>query len=558
MKRTVLIVAGILVSLMLFTGAAFANSTYASQTGKACTYCHADMADFSKLTSEGQAFKNNGYKLPAPAPGYYTENDFAASVDKILGKTLQVSAPTSTVTRQEAYKYIATLLNLKINPSEVNKVLAKFKDSKGVNAAYKSYVAIMVKNNLVSGDKSGKDYYLNAGKVLTKTEAEALLAKAKTLMYKGAPKERTFVTSEKCKTCHPTEYSSWKEDTYHSKMIMKRDEGILKDAVLKWVYDQDGNGTNDGPTIGNVTKETFSILDVQYVVGSYWKQRYLVKNKVTGGWQLLNKQFNRMTGKWENYGNANDWNMMCATCHTTGYKLTYYDPANPATSKATWSELNVGCEACHGPGSVHVYTKSKLDIWNPAKKTKAEQTRACGYCHIRVENEKYKSPQGNYREDLPAPEVGKTFMPWDDWTKWYPEELVAPGIQPEDPFDKSYTGDLAGLFKTDVLSTTYGVYEEAKHHQQYQGFIQSNHYKKNILSCNDCHSPHKTKKTATLIDPKATCSTCHGSAFDVEKIMPGTAKTADNLYVRTHTFFAGQTRTSGPTATGKPVYYFGE
>jgi hypothetical protein len=262
-----------------------------------------------------------------------------------------------------------------------------------------------------------------------------------------------------------------------------------------------------------------------------------------------------MSGQWEPYGQKNDWEFMCATCHTTGYRLTSYDPANPKDAKATFTEANIGCEACHGPGAKHVKNpKAKDSIWNPAKQTKEAQTRACGYCHIRMENEKYKTPQGNYREDFPAPKVGDTFKPWDDWTTWYPEEALIPGVHTEDKIDAEYKGDLKGIFIVDEISKKNGVYEEGKHHQQYQGFIQSKHYKRKILSCNDCHSPHAGKKIKAKV-AKDTCKNCHGDAYPYEKIMPGTAGTAKNLTVRTHTFFKDQNRPSKPTASGTAEVY---
>ena len=90
------------------------------------------------------------------------------------------------------------------------------------------------------------------------------------------------------------------------------------------------------------------------MVGSFWKQRFLVKNEATGNLQFLDKQLNRMSGKWEGYGNKNDWETNCGTCHTTGFKLTSYDPVKPQEQKFSYVEMNVGCEACHGPGDAHV------------------------------------------------------------------------------------------------------------------------------------------------------------------------------------------------------------
>jgi hypothetical protein len=55
-------------------------------------------------------------------------------------------------------------------------------------------------------------------------------------------------------------------------------------------------------------------------------------------------------------------------------------------------------------------------------------------------------------------------------------------------------------------------------------------------------------------DPKASCAGCHDASYTPDKYMPGTGKTADNLFVRSHTFNKNQGRTGGPTATGEPEY----
>jgi len=368
---------------------------------------------------------------------------------------------------------------------------------------------------------------------------------------KGSGNEE-YIGSGGCRKCHLAEYDSWKL-TYHSKMVRKREEGILKDVVEKWKTD----GINPGPTIANGTGKTVGVSDVVYVIGSNWKQRFLVKNESTSGYQFLNKQYNRYSGKWENYGNKNDWDTMCATCHSTGYRLLEYDPANPKAQKATWVELNNGCENCHGPGGKHAKSKSGKDIWNFTGKSKAEQSRVCGYCHIRVENEQYKSAQGNPREDLPAPKVGDTFKPWDDWTKWYPEHVIMPGIQPEDKIDAEYKGDLKGMFILDNVSRARGVYEEGKHHEEYQGFIQSKHSKSGEISCITCHSPHASKGKP-MKDTQKICTQCHDASYTFQKYMPGTGKTADNLFVRSHTFLPDQKRPQLPTdydIIGPPEYY---
>jgi Tfp pilus assembly protein PilF len=50
--------------------------------------------------------------------------------------------------------------------------------------------------------------------------------------------------------------------------------------------------------------------------------------------------------------NAQNWNGMCAECHSTNLRKNY-DPESD-TYATTWTDIDVGCEACHGPASRHV------------------------------------------------------------------------------------------------------------------------------------------------------------------------------------------------------------
>lgn len=389
-------------------------------------------------------------------------------------------------------------------------------------------------------------------KKLVVAGAAAVLMLGLTAGAGAADSKKEFVGSEKCKGCHAEEYKSWK-GTFHAKMLQPRKGGILKEAMEKWATD----GTNPGPTKGNVTGEAFKLDDVQYVIGSKWKQRYLVKNSQTGNLQFMDKQFNRLSSKWEGYGQKNDWNTQCATCHTTGYRITAYDEKAKKTTKSEFAELNVGCEACHGPGAKHVSAKKadkKNTIFNPANEDVQAQSKVCGYCHVRVETERWHTAQGNPREDMPAPELGGSYEAGDDWTTW--PGIIMPGIQPDQPFTKEYTGDFKGMFKVDNHSKANGIYEEAKHHQQYQGFIQSAHYKKGGMSCITCHAPHAGKGKLKKV-PKDACKTCHPNGeYTVEKHMPNTGQTAGGLFVRTHTF-GKNPRPSGKGAAdmGPPNYY---
>jgi hypothetical protein len=368
----------------------------------------------------------------------------------------------------------------------------------------------------------------------------------------GGPTADGFVGSAACQTCHEAEYRTWK-DTYHSKMIRTLREGLLKDAGEQWAKDAKGTA---GPTKGNIDGKPYALEDVQLVVGSYWKQRYLVRNPATGNLQFMDKQWNRVHRQWEPYGQRNDWETQCATCHATGYRLVSYDPANPVAQKVSMSEHNTGCESCHGPGAKHVASAKGGDVFNPGKASKEQSSLVCGYCHVRKENYNFKTAQGNPREDQPHPVVGQSYKAGqDDWRKWYPDKMLLPGVNSGQPVSQNYPKtDLNDAFWLDEQSQKSGLYDARKHHQEYQEFIQSRHYKQNILSCADCHSPHAVKGKAR-IDSKATCEACHGKNYDVSRIMPGTASTAANLFVATHTFNPNQARKM-TRAAGEPEYYY--
>jgi len=365
--------------------------------------------------------------------------------------------------------------------------------------------------------------------------------------------KKDFIGSEKCAGCHAQEYQTW-QDTNHAKMVRPLKQGLLKDAGDNWAKDSKGAA---GPTKGNIDGKPYKMEDVAYVIGSYWKQRYIVKNPATDNHQFLDKQWNRMTKLWENYGQKNDWETICATCHATGYRLTAYDSKNPAAQKVSMVEHNTGCESCHGPGGLHAQTTAKTDIFNPAKASKEQSSLVCGYCHVRKETSQFRTAQGNVREDQPHPVIGETYKAGqDDWRTWYPDGILIPGANPKQPLNQNYPKtDLENAFYLDELAQRHGFYDSRKHHQEWQEFIQSSHYTKNLLACSDCHRPHAVA-SKPKVEARATCTQCHGTQYDVNKIMPATGRTADNLFMRSHAFNKNQTRPGGPTATGQPLYYY--
>ncbi len=63
---------------------------------------------------------------------------------------------------------------------------------------------------------------------------------------------------------------------------------------------------------------------------------------------------------------SQNWNFMCADCHSTALRKNYDPAADRFASR--WSEISVGCEACHGPGSQHM-------AWAKAPRSAASAAR---------------------------------------------------------------------------------------------------------------------------------------------------------------------------------------
>jgi len=80
----------------------------------------------------------------------------------------------------------------------------------------------------------------------------------------------------------------------------------------------------------------------------------------------------------------------CVTCHVVGFHLAGGYPA--ADSAKTASVTNVGCEACHGPGSLHVAAAlaDKKSVIN-----RAVGAKLCQGCHTAD-----TSPKFNFDEYL--------------------------------------------------------------------------------------------------------------------------------------------------------------
>ncbi len=169
-------------------------------------------------------------------------------------------------------------------------------------------------------------------------------------------------------------------------------------------------------------------------------------------------------------GIAQRWQTMCADCHSTNLKTNF--DSKSVSYHTTFSEIDVSCESCHGPGSVHIDLAKKTSLfWDRKRgyglnKLKGENTepqlQTCAQCHSRRGVIKSGFTGGNS----------------------YHEHFQLELLHPDTYFDD-------GQIKDEVY--VYG------------SFVQSKMYHKNIR-CTDCHDPHSLK----LKHPgNETCTSCH-------------------------------------------------
>jgi tetratricopeptide (TPR) repeat protein len=187
-------------------------------------------------------------------------------------------------------------------------------------------------------------------------------------------------------------------------------------------------------------------------------------------------------------GIAQRWNTMCADCHSTNFRRNFSpgvmskladhgpDQANQVGGeigeyRSEFSEINVSCETCHGPASLHVeLAQQRSPGWNRErgyglanlKRSAEDQIQACAPCHSRR-----SAIDANFQ-------AGHDFfdhfrLSLLTWPTYYPDGQV---------LDEDYV---------------------------YGSFIQSKMYHKGIR-CTDCHDPH----TAGLKHQgNQVCTSCH-------------------------------------------------
>lgn len=304
-----------------------------------------------------------------------------------------------------------------------------------------------------------------------------------------------FVAEDQCKQCHASAFDAWAGSNHAKAMQAATLQTVLGDFSGTAF---EGNGTQskfltrDGKFFVNAIGADGNAADfaVKYTFGVEPLQQYLLA--MPGGrLQAYSVAWDMQQERWFDLNDAAsadpkdelhwaqpayNWNFMCAECHSTDVRKNY-DPARHRYD-TTFSQMNVGCQACHGPASVHMQwatrTGNEADALDapgtflPAvgrNLPASNEIETCALCHSRR-----SVVWGEYR-------YGSALM-----DTHVPVLLDAP----------LYFAD--GQIRDEVY--------------EYGSFLQSKMYQKGVR-CSDCHEPHSSKLRAA---GNALCIACHNNS----------------------------------------------
>lgn len=341
----------------------------------------------------------------------------------------------------------------------------------------------------------------------------------------AVPASVEYVGSARCIECHADAGKAW-QASQHAKAM----QPALPETVL---------GNFDGQTVAHGSSSTRPFrrdgkllvatqeadgrpveVEVSHTFGVYPLQQYLVtlpdgrKQSLGLAWDSRSAQaggqrwFQLFTGDATRPGHPQywagidqNWNYQCADCHSTRLRKGYDAVADRFAT--TWAEMNVACEACHGPGSAHLqwaaappagraawppghgltatFDERTGVSWQPnaatgtavrsAPRSTRKEVEVCARCHAR---------RGQFSDEHRAGDaLLDAFRP----------ALLEPGPYHVD-----------GQMRDEVYN--------------HASFLQSRMYAAGV-TCSDCHEPHSGKLRA---DGNAVCTRCHDSGrFDTPR-----------------------------------------
>jgi predicted CXXCH cytochrome family protein len=313
-----------------------------------------------------------------------------------------------------------------------------------------------------------------------------------------------YVGAAACAACHPDQMGAWKQSDHDLAMQVADPKTVLgdfgdvrfSDAGTTTLFRRSGDEFFIRTRGGDGRERDFA---VPYVFGVHPLQQYLV-DIGDGHLQAYPIAWDVEAGRWislypgEAIGTDDplhwtrhglNWNQGCADCHSTDLQRNY-DPASHRY-ETTWSEINVACEACHGPGAEHV-ARAESGEADPSQAAASIESLSAG-------------PFAGRNRDRQRRQI-ETCAPCHAR-----RSPVHPGGLPGTPLTDSFR---PALLSPDLYHSDGQILDEV---YVYGSFVQSRMYGEGV-TCTDCHDPHSLELVA---DGNAVCTQCHeAAAFDVE------------------------------------------
>ena len=342
-----------------------------------------------------------------------------------------------------------------------------------------------------------------------------------------------YVGGESCKACHEQEFEDWMQSDHHLAMNPATDEFVLGDFDdvefdhfgQKFFFHRKGDEYwVTAPDAEGIVRE----MKVEYTFGHYPLQQYLIpfpggryqalqvcwdsRPKDEGGqrwYHLYPDEPVPPTDVLHWTRRHFNWNYMCADCHSTNLDKNF-DPET-LSYDTTWSDMNVSCEACHGPGSEHL---KWAEAHQAAKGEAADET---DYAELKQYLDskglvvKLKEPEeGAWTLDPETGQPRRTIpiasnVQVETCARCHAHRtLNEPVFTAGQSFHDTHTPSVI----TDQLYHHDGQIDEEVY--VYGSYVQSKMYHAGVR-CTDCHNPHTMK---LKLPGNALCLQCHPPALN--------------------------------------------
>ncbi|MBN8914220.1 MAG: tetratricopeptide repeat protein [Rhizobiales bacterium] len=330
-------------------------------------------------------------------------------------------------------------------------------------------------------------------------------------LSEGAPPG--FVGSAACADCHAAETRAWLSSQHAHAMSRAEPQTVLgnfDDARVthpgssarffrdgsRFMVETEGA---DGKTAAFEITDTFGVHPLQQYLVTFPDGRrqalpfaYDTRTAAEGGqrwFHLYPDQTIAPSDVLHWTGMQQNWNFMCAECHSTALRKNYDAAANRFDTR--FSEISVGCEACHGPARGHVdWAKGPRDreVPNTGFATVAALRPPADWTiHPTTGSPAHgvSRPAGDVVETCARCHARRSILS-EDWRPGQPlTQTHLPTFLSEGQFEAD------GTMQDEVFND--------------HSFKQSLMYARGV-TCGDCHEPH----SAALRAPgSAVCAQCH-------------------------------------------------